>query len=171
MACILLWRFWFQSWHSFSKFSIPNSRVWSFWDKKYEFFNLHKILSASYFKDADFKSDICLHKFRVQILKFGGFGPKQSNLNKVVLHFPYFDSGDVNYCIRTKIHNCGNDGPKPINSSGEILLWCWFHVWNFFNNKSEETKKQNNTWNNITWNFITSLIRINYFVFWFCLLN
>ena len=73
-------------------------------------------MSASYFKGADFKSDNCFQKSGVQILKFGGFGPKQSNLNKVVLHFPYFDRGDVNYCIRTKIHNYGNDGPKPINS-------------------------------------------------------
>ena len=126
-------------------------------------------MSASYFKDADFKSGICFQKFRVQILKFGGFGPKQSNLNKVVLHFPYFDSGDVNYCIRTKIHNCGNDGPKPINSSsGNFVMVLISSMKRFL---IINPKRQNNTWNRITWNFITSLIKINYFVFWFCLLN
>ena len=65
----------------------------TFQTRKYELFNINEILPASYFEGADFKSDIRFRKFRAQIPKFGGFGPKSIKfLNLIKLFYFYLNS-------------------------------------------------------------------------------
>ena len=42
IVCTVFRRSYFQIWHLFSKFSIPNQQIWVFWAKKYQFSNLEK---------------------------------------------------------------------------------------------------------------------------------
>ena len=56
--------------------SSPNDQIWVFWINKYQLSYYNKVLPAPYFKEDDFKSDICFKKFRAQIPKFEHFGSK-----------------------------------------------------------------------------------------------
>ena len=54
----------FQIWHEFLKMLIPNAQIWTVWSENFDLIaNLIKILSAPYFEDAHFKSDIGFWKF------------------------------------------------------------------------------------------------------------
>ena len=98
------------------------------------------------YKGADFKSDIHFRKCRAHTPKFTHFEPKDIHfliLTKFCLSL--FDTTLINFffMINSKMSN-------------RITQFRHFQKWKSLS---------------FTWNFITSLIKINHYVFWFYLLN
>ena len=140
-------------------------------------------MHVPYFESADFKSIICFQNFRDLIPKCERFGSKSINFLILTKNFFIYSNSTVvisNVVFKQKSTNMGIIISNESTDLEEILLWCRFQAWNFFikinlerlNNRITQLRHFWN-WNSLffTWNFITSLTKINYFVFWFYLFN
>ena len=136
---------------------------------KYWISNLCEIAHVTFFECADFKFAICFWKLRAEIPKFGHFVPKSIN-SLILTKFRVYSFSKVLILnltlvfknVEPKCPNLGNLNQKyQFSNLNKISLVSYFKGTDFkFDFRIREF-----------WNFITSCIKMNNFVFWFYLLN
>ena len=148
--------------------SSPNVQIWAFWTKKYLLSILKEISCVPCFECVNFKFVICFWKFQAQI-PFNPFGPKCMNF-LILMKFYMYPILKVLISNLTLVSKFLSPNPQ---------IWAFwakkyqlFHlneILSVFNLEGADFKSDFRFQK--FWNFITFLIRINYFVFSFYIFN